>query len=194
MKLKLVTGMAAALVIPALLGACSKPAATALHPDASLQEVMAHIVDPAADAIWGAVRSETTAQGLKEFQPNTDAEWLEVRHHAVALAEAANLLLVDGRPISHSNQLEDAHVPGILTAAQVKSKIAEDPAKFAAAARQLQLAAQEATAAIDAKAGPRLMAAGEKIDAACEHCHRTYWYPNTEQPKWPAPLKTVTKP
>ena len=194
MKLKCVASISAALVIPALLGACSKPAPAAFHPDASIQEVMAHVVDPAADAIWGAVRSETTVHGLKEYQPNTEAEWLEVRHHAVTLAEAANLLLVEGRPISHTNQLEDAHVPGILTAEQVRNKIAEDPAKFAAAARQLQLAAQEATAAIDAKAGQRLMAAGEKIDAACEHCHRTYWYPNTEQPKWPAPIKTAAKP
>lgn len=194
MKLKLVARIGAILVVPVLLGACSKPAPSAFHPDASIQEVMAHIVDPAADAIWAAVRSETTAQGLKEYQPNSEAEWLEVRHHAVTLAEAANLLLVEGRPISHTNQLEDAHVPGILTAEQVKSKIAEDPAKFAVAARQLQLAAQEATAAIDAKAAPRLMAAGERIDAACEHCHRTYWYPNTEQPKWPAPIETAAKP
>lgn len=194
MKLKLAASIGAALAISVLQVACSRQAPTALHPDASIQEVMAHIVDPAADAIWGAVRSETTAQGLKEYQPNTDAEWLQVRHHAVTLAEAANLLLVEGRPVSHTNQLEDAHVPGILTPEQVRTKIAEDPAKFAAAARQLQLAAQEATAAIDARAGQRLMAAGEKIDAACERCHRTYWYPNTEQPKWPAPLKTDAKP
>ncbi|MYN44806.1 hypothetical protein GTP23_06925 [Pseudoduganella sp. FT93W] len=182
------------MAIPALLGACNRQTPTALHPDASVQEVMAHIVDPAADAIWGAVRSETTAQGLKEYQPNTEAEWLEVRHHTVTLAEAANLLLVEGRAVSHSNQLEDAHVPGILTAEQVRIKIAADPVRFAAAARALQVAAQEATAAVDAKAGQRLMAAGEKIDAACEHCHRIYWYPNTEQPKWPAPIKAAAKP
>jgi len=193
MKLKLAT-LAPALLLPAVLAACTRPAPVAFHPDASVQEVMAHIVDPAADAIWASVKSETTAQGLKEYQPGNAAEWLEVRHHAVTLAEAANLLLVEGRPISHGNQLEDAHLPGILTAEQVRSKIAADPARFAAAARELQVAAQEATAAIDARAAARLMAAGEKIDAACEHCHRSYWYPGTEQPKWPAPLKGGTKP
>ncbi|MYM37952.1 cytochrome c [Pseudoduganella sp. CY13W] len=186
--------------MPALLSACNQaaqsapPSAAAFHPDASIQEVMAHIVDPAADAIWASVKSETTAQGLKEYQPNTESEWLEVRHHTISLAEAANLLLVPGRPVSHTKQLEDAHVPGILTVEQVRSKIDQDPAKFAAAARELQLAAQEATAAVDGKNAARLMAAGEKIDAACERCHRTYWYPNTEQPKWPAPLKPDAKP
>jgi hypothetical protein len=25
-------------------------------------------------------------------------------------------------------------------------------------------------------------AAGEKLDAACEACHRTFWYPNAPEP------------
>lgn len=183
-----------AVLLPlALLAACSQKSVSSFHPDASIQEVMAHIVDPAADAIWESVSTETTAKGDEEHQPRNDAEWLAVRHHSVTLAEAANLLLVEGRAVSHTAKLEDAHVPGILTAQEVEKKIAADRALFAARARELQLAAHEATAAIDAKSPQRLLAAGQKIDAACEHCHMTYWYPNAEQPKWPAPLKATPK-
>lgn len=173
-----------------LLAACApSEQPTQFHPDASIQEVMASVVDPAADALWEAVSSETTADGVVEHQPRTDAEWLAVRHHAVTLAEAANLLLIEGRKVSHSGKLEDAHVPGILTAPEVQQKIDADRALFAERAHDLQLAAREALAAIDAKHPQRLLVAGEKIDAACERCHVTYWYPNAEQPRWPAPLK-----
>jgi cytochrome c556 len=171
-----------------LLAACGQQATTPFRPDASIQEVMASVVDPAADALWEAVSTETTAQGEVEHQPRTDAEWLAVRHHAVTLAEAANLLLIEGRVVSHSNKLEDAHVPGILTAPEVQKKIDADRQLFAEGAHDLQLAAREALAAIDAKHPQRLLVAGEKIDAACERCHMTYWYPNAEQPKWPAKL------
>jgi hypothetical protein len=44
-------------------------------------------------------------------------------------------------------------------------------------------------AAIDARSPQRLLAAGEKLDAACERCHGAYWYSSAEQPAWPAPLK-----
>jgi cytochrome c556 len=173
-----------------LLAACSpSEQPVPFRPDASIQEVMASVVDPAADALWEAVSSETTANGIIEHQPRTDAEWLAVRHHAVTLAEAANLLLIEGRVVSHSNKLEDAHVPGILSAPEVQKKIAADRQLFAERAHDLQLAAREALAAIDAKQPQRLLVAGERIDAACERCHLTYWYPNAEQPKWPAPLK-----
>jgi hypothetical protein len=46
-------------------------------------------------------------------------------------------------------------------------------------------AGTEALRAIEAKNVAGLDAVGEKLDAACESCHRTYWYPNA-----PEPIKT----
>ena len=40
----------------------------------------------------------------------------------------------------------------------------------------------EALRAIEAKNVAGLDAVGEKLDAACESCHRTYWYPNAPEP------------
>lgn len=165
----------------------AKPAAQ-FRPTASIQELMASIVDPAADAVWDAVSSETTKQGIVEHQPRTEAEWQAVRQHAITLLEASNLLVMEGRTVSHTLKLEDAHVPGILTPPEVQKKIDADHAAFAQKAHALHDAGAEALAAIDAKNPQRLLAAGEKIDQACERCHMVYWYPNAEQPKWPAPL------
>lgn len=152
---------------------------------------MVAIVDPSADALWESVSTETTSKGTEEKQPHTDEEWLTLRRHAVALAEAGNLLVMPGRVVTHGSKVEDAHVPGILTPTEIAASIAKDRPAFAARARALQDAAALALSAIDAKSPVRLLAAGEKIDQACESCHMAHWYPNAEQPKvrWPNPVK-----
>jgi hypothetical protein len=168
------------------------PALPPFQPVASIQDVMASIVDPSADALWESVSTETSIKGTEEKQPRTDAEWLAVRHYAVALQEAGNLLMIDGRPVTHGSKItEDAHVEGILNPQQIGKIIASDRAQFNAHARELQDAAGEALAAIDARSPARLLVAGEKLDQACERCHSVYWYPNAKQPpaKWPAPFK-----
>jgi hypothetical protein len=176
------------------LAGCTKhptpsPAPAPFRPSASIQELMQTIVDPAADALWESVGSETGANGVEEHQPRTDAEWLAVRRHALMLVEAGNLLMIEGRQVSHgSRALEDAHVPGILAPNQVRAAIDADRGAFAGRALALHAAGTEALVAIDARSPQRLLAAGERIDHACEGCHTQYWYPNAEQPKWPAPL------
>jgi len=161
----------------------------AFQPTASIQELMQSIVDPSADAVWEAVSSETGPNGIEEHQPRTDAEWSAVRRHALTLAEAGNLLLVENRAVSHGGAaLEDAHVPGILNAREVRQAIDADRGAFAAHALALHAAAGDALVAIDARDAGRLLVAGERIDAACEACHVRYWYPNAEQPRWPAPI------
>jgi hypothetical protein len=190
-----VRALAAAMLLsscsPAPHQASSAPR-TAFKPAASIQDLMVAIVDPAADALWDSVSSEMTASGIEEKQPRTDQEWQAVRNHAIALQEAGNLLMMEGRPVTHGGKpTDDAHVAGVSTPAQVRQAIDADPGRFNAAARELQDAAGEALAAIDARNPARLLAAGEKLDQACERCHSVYWYPNAKQPpsQWPAPLK-----
>ena len=162
------------------------------QPSASIQDLMVAIVDPSADALWESVSSETSAKGIEERFPRTDKEWQAVRNNAIALQEGANLLMMEGRAVTHGGKAtEDAHVEGILSPHETRKVIDADPARFHAAARGLQAAAGEALAAIDAKDPGKLLVAGGKLDQACEHCHSIYWYPNAKQPpaKWPAPLK-----
>ena len=185
--------LAVATVI--VLSACSRaPQQTrpAFKPAASIQDLMTAIVDPSADALWESVSTETSAKGTEEKHPRSDAEWLAVRHNAIALQEAGNLLMMEGRAATHGGKVtEDAHVAGISSPQQVQLAIDTGRAHFNERARELQDAAGEALAAIDARDPARLMAAGGKLDQACERCHSVYWYPNAKQPpaKWPAPLK-----
>ena len=171
----------------------SSPVLPPFKPAASIQDLMASIVDPSADALWESVSSETTSKGTEEKHPRSDAEWLAVRHNAIALQEAGNLLMMEGRVVTHGGKAtEDAHVAGISSPQQVQLAIDASRPRFNERARELQEAAGEALAAIDARDPARLMVAGGKLDQACERCHSVYWYPNAKQPpaKWPAPLKT----
>lgn len=155
----------------------------AFRPTASIQEIMQSIVDPSADALWESVSSTVTAKGVEDKQPRTDEEWTTVRHLAIQLAEAANLLAVEGRPLVHAGkQLEDAHVAGILKPDEISTLIGKDRPRFVAHARHLQQAAEEALAAIDARSVERFTVAGGAIDQACEACHRVFWYPNDKRP------------
>ena len=162
-------------------------------PSASIQDLMTSIVDPSADALWESVSSEMTSKGVEEKQPRTDQEWLAVRRDAIALLEAGNLLMMNGRPVTHGGKTtEDAHIEGVSNPSQIRQAIDADPARFQASALVLHDAAAQALAAVDAKDPARLMLAGEKLDQACESCHSVYWYPNAKQPpaKWPAPFKS----
>ncbi|SHH08048.1 cytochrome c [Massilia sp. CF038] len=180
------------------LAACTRAPEKPIPPKApfqavaSIQDLMVSIVDPSADVLWEAVSSETTAKGIEEKYPRTAQEWQAVRNHAIALQEAANLLMMENRAVTHGGKAtEDAHVEGIFSPHETRKAIDADPARFHGAARGLQDAAGEALHAIDAKDPARLLVAGGKLDQACEHCHSIYWYPNAKQPplKWPAPLK-----
>ena len=155
---------------------------------------MTAIVDPSADALWESVSSEVTSKGTEEKQPRTDQEWLAVRHNAIALIEAGNLLMMNGRAVTHAGKAtEDAHIEGVSNPQQIRQAIDANPSRFHATALALHDAAAEALAAVDAKDAARLMIAGEKLDHACEGCHSVYWYPNAKQPpsRWPAPIKAT---
>jgi hypothetical protein len=167
------------------LVACDRapdPAATP-QPVASIQEIMQALVDPSADTLWEAVSSETTAAGTVDHHPQNDAEWLALRHHAIRLAEGANLLAQPGRVVSHAGkQLEDSHVEGILVPAQIQKLIDADRPAFAQHANALQQATLDLLAAIDQRKLDGYTAAGARIDHACEACHLRYWYPNDKRP------------
>lgn len=171
------------------LSACAQkhPSAvvpSAYQPTASIQEIMQSEIDPAAGALWDSVAIVSTTSGTEEHRPRTDEDWLAVRHHAITLVEATNLLVMPGRRVAAKNKpLEDAHVPGILDAPHIQQAIDRDPASFVDRAHALHAAALEALNAIDARDPKALMNAGAQIDSACERCHLHYWYPEEQQPK-----------
>jgi hypothetical protein len=162
-----------------------KPSVVAIKPVASIQEVMQALVDPAADDIWDSVSTVVTKKGVEEKQPRTNAEWHELRLKAIRLVEGASLLQVEGRKVVQPGvKLEDDHVQTNAKLEDIVAAIDKNPAAFSSAALTLQTSAIEILAAIDARDISRLGQAGSALDAACESCHLTYWYPKQVLPRW----------
>jgi hypothetical protein len=67
---------------------------------ATIKDIMDSVVDPSADFIWDSVSTIVTRKGIDERRPRTDMEWKEVRRRAIALVEATNLLIMDGRKVA----------------------------------------------------------------------------------------------
>ena len=194
-----VSSRATALIIVALAAALSgceeppKPVVTAapvshanLHPTAGIQDIMAYMIDPAADFLWASVSTTVNDQGTEEHQPRTDVEWNEVRKHAVILTEAANLVMMDGRHVAREGQqLEDHGTTGNLTAAESEAAIAADRATFESFAQALRDVGKQMLAAADHREPQGIIDAGDTMDQVCEGCHLKFWYPGQKIPLFP---------
>jgi hypothetical protein len=153
-------------------------------PTATVKDLMQSVVDPAADVVWLSVTTVQSAQGTVEKAPKTDEEWTMVRHGAIALTEAANLLMVPGRHVARPG--EKSETPGVeLEPSEMEVLINQDPAAWHKRARALHDAGLAALQAIDAKDATKVFEVGEQIERACEGCHSQYWYPNEKIPSVP---------
>lgn len=168
--------------------ATAAPAApdSAIRLTAGIQDIMAHMIDPAADFLWESVSSTVTVDGVEDKQPRTDEEWKEFRRHAIVLTESANLILMQGRHVaSEGRQLEDHGTPGNLTAAQSEAAIAADRASFVAFGQALHDVGVAFLKAADDRNPQAVLDAGETMDGVCEGCHLKFWYPGQKIPVFP---------
>ncbi|HSH74597.1 MAG TPA: hypothetical protein VLA09_02745, partial [Longimicrobiales bacterium] len=78
---------------------------------ATIEEVMRYMIDPSGDAIWEAVVTEVTPEGVNEMVPETDEDWIELRRHAMILIEATNLILMHDRPLAAPGSRSE--LPGV---------------------------------------------------------------------------------
>lgn len=153
---------------------------------ASIQDIMRHEIEPAAEALWNSVSTVVTETGTEEHQPRTEEEWLAARSHAVTLMEASNLIVMDGRKVLLPGQtMADEGVQGVLPATEVQAKIDANRAQFVQFAHLLHDVGERMLKAVDLKDVQRMLDAGEQIDAACESCHMAFWYPNQVIPDLP---------
>ena len=175
----------APLVCLLVVEACSRtpqpPASgSPLRPTSTIKDIMDSVVDPSADAVWESVATTVSAAGIDERRPRTDEEWANVRHHVIALLEATNLLLMEGRHVAKPGEkAENQDVE--LNPEEIEALIAKDRASFIKLAHGLYDAALPALKATQDKNADGLLDAGEGIDMACENCHLKYWYPEGKQ-------------
>lgn len=154
-------------------------------PTATVKDLMQSVVDPAADVVWLSVTTVQDSKGTHDKAPMTDEEWTQVRHGAIALTEAANLLMVPGRHVARPG--EKSETPGVeLEPSEMEVLINKDLTAWHKRARDLHDAGAAALQAIDAKDANKVFEVGEQIERACEGCHSHYWYPNEKIPPVPS--------
>ncbi len=125
------------------------PAATpSLPPVASVKQIMAGIVMPAAYVVFDSVSTIVDAKGVQENQPKTDEEWANVGANAAVLIESANMLLIGNRPVDQGDWVKMSNA--MADAGRIALKAA------------------------DAKSPEGILEAGEAINMSCDSCHEKY--------------------
>jgi hypothetical protein len=124
------------------------PPAPALPPVASVKQIMAGIVTPAAYVVFDSVSTIVDAKGVQENQPRTDEEWARVGANAAVLIESANMLLIGNRAVDQGDWVKRA--------------------------KAMADAGQTALKAAEAKSPEGILEAGEIINQSCDNCHQKY--------------------
>jgi hypothetical protein len=156
-----------------------------MKPVVSVKELMRDMLDPIADNIFDAIAVIVDHKGTVEHSPRTDEEWARVRVGGVTMAEGAYLLKVRTRPWAPPGDENNSKGPDAveLSPAQITAKVEKDPVEWNARIEALRNVGLQVMDIVDRKATQELWDASENLDAACEGCHRSYWYPG-ETPEW----------
>ena len=138
------------LIGVALWPGCSGPPAAGdpsalFTPVATVDQVMDAIVIPSSQALFDSV---VYINGELKQSPKTDDDWFRLRMHAIAVAEAGNLLLMPPR--------------------------AKGDADWAGLSKALTAAAVRVEQAADAKNVDLLLQTGSELYVACTNCHEKY--------------------
>jgi hypothetical protein len=148
----------------------------------SIKELMESIIDPSADVLWNAGGTVVDKDGFHELAPKADEQWLDVRRAAVRIIEGGNLLMMPGREAAPAGTKSET--PGVeLEPAEISALIKKNRKGFDGFAKALQDVGLEALRASDTKNAALLLDLGARLDAVCESCHQTFWYPNVLKPQ-----------
>jgi hypothetical protein len=149
-----------------------------MKPTVSVKELMRDMIDPIADNIFDAIAVFVDKKGTVEHSPKTEEEWATVRIGGVTMAEGAYLLKVK-RPWAPKGDENNSTGPDAveLSPAQITAKVEKDPVEWNARIEALRNVGLQVMDIVDRKATQELWDASENLDAACEACHRSYWYP-----------------
>ena len=127
---------------------------TPFQPVGDLHDTMTWVLDPAADAIWGATGFVITDAGEESLAPTDEEGWMRVKHGAAVLAESGNLLLMDHLL---PEMADDAGLDAWREYSQGMTRIA-----------------QEAMQAADDEDDTALFEIGGNLYNVCVACHQVY--------------------
>jgi cytochrome c5 len=147
--------MSAALIAcdraPATPPAAAPPLATtsaSFVPVADMRQLMAYVVEPAAEVFWDAVGSVEDSSGLHALAPRTTEEWDAVRSSAYMVTESGNLMMMGTR--------------------------VRDQQDWLTLSRAMIEAGKGAIKAAEARDTAAVFNAGAELYATCTACHSRY--------------------
>ena len=130
------------------ISACSSaPPAPPYEPVADVKQLMASVVEPAADVYWDAVGT-IDEKGTIEIEPQSVEEWDAVRNAAYVVAESGNLLMMPSR--------------------------AKDAGEWMTLSQQLIETGQRAIKAAEARNKTAVFDVGAEVYDVCTNCHAKY--------------------
>ena len=141
------------IAVASVLASCAPEAkqqsAQPFNTNIPLDEVMAHVMDPAAYAFWGGTGTSYTVDGDTDLSPKTEAEWKRVEDGAAMVVLGSNSLMLPG--------------------------YARPPvADWTRYARHVSEVAERAKAAVERKDTAAMRTIGDELDEACEACHKQF--------------------
>lgn len=139
----------ASVVLLVLASGCAPDASDRFVLVADVPEVMTRILEPAAEVYWDAVGwIEDEEEGTIELRPTTPEEWEAVVGAAYTVAEAGNLLMMEGR--------------------------AQDDGTWVRMSQEMIEASERAIEAAEARNESAVFDAGAELYYTCTSCHATY--------------------
>lgn len=154
-----------------------------MKPVVSVKELMDYMIDPAGDYVFDSVKTFVQPNGkIVEVEPKTDEDWNKLKIGAVTLAEGVYLLKIE-RPFAPSGDKNNSVGPDAteLSPEQIVAKVNNDPVEWNARIEALRNVGLEVLDIVKRRNTKELWDASENLDAACEACHRSYWYPKEDQ-------------
>jgi hypothetical protein len=160
------SGALAILLLSGCNAAPPEPPLPPFKPVATLAELMHGVVDPAADVLWASVGSVVSKDGVEDFFPRTEEEWIPIENAAVVLMESGNLLMIGDR--------------------------AKDQGEWMTMSRGLVDAGKAALTAAQSRNPDEIFRVGGDVYAACEGCHQRYWTEGARPSFEPVPADAET--
>lgn len=136
------------LALAAAIACDRAPEPPPYHAVADMRQLMAHVVEPAAEVFWDAVGSIEDSTGVTSLAPRSNDEWDLVRNSAYVVTESGNLMMMAPRARNEAEWMK-------LSRAMIES------GKRAIAAAE----ARDTTAVFDV---------GAELYATCTACHAFY--------------------
>jgi hypothetical protein len=139
------------LAVALALAACTREAVeetSTYRPVGDVADLMAGVVEPAAEVYWDAVGVIVDSAGEHQLAPQTDEDWLAVRAAAYTVAESGNLLMMPER--------------------------AFDRGAWITMSQSLVDVGRRAVEAADARSLDAVFDMGAEMYYVCTNCHSTY--------------------